>query len=188
MLIIFTGYTAAGKTTYEDLYLKSNPEAKKLVTITTRPKRKKEKDGVDYHFMTDSQFELLKLAGDIISPREYKTIEDGNETIWKYGIKKEELSIDQIYTTILDPSGILDLVEYTGKRNIKIVYLYSSDAELFRRAAFRGDEAQEFIRRLASDKDEFPKIKNLINLSICTEVDDEEVLKNIDKIKKLLEG
>lgn len=187
MLIIFTGYTAAGKTTYEDLFLNGNPQVKKLVTITTRPKRKKEKDGVDYYFMNDNQFELLKLAGDIISPREYKTIEDGKETVWKYGIKKEKITNDEIYTTILDPNGVLDLLEYTGKKNVKIVYLYSSDQELFRRAAFRGDEAQEFVRRLASDKEEFSKIKNLINLSVCTEADEKEILKNMDKIKKLLE-
>jgi guanylate kinase len=56
-LIILTGPSAAGKTTIaKKLLQKKSLKLKKFVTCTTRPKRKGEINGKDYHFLDEYDF------------------------------------------------------------------------------------------------------------------------------------
>ena len=54
-LIVISGPSGAGKTTICRELLKP-PGLERVVTCTTRPPRGKEKDGVDYHFLTPEEF------------------------------------------------------------------------------------------------------------------------------------
>lgn len=54
-LIVITGATGTGKTTVS-AYLRDNYRIHRVMTHTTRPARKGEKNGVDYYFETPASF------------------------------------------------------------------------------------------------------------------------------------
>jgi guanylate kinase len=58
-LLVITGPSAVGKTTVINALCESHPDFVRVLTSTTRPKRKTEKQGVHYHFLTAAAF--LKL-------------------------------------------------------------------------------------------------------------------------------
>jgi guanylate kinase len=63
-LIIVSGPSGSGKSTLIKKVLERHPGRLRLaVSATTRPRRKGEQDGVDYHFWTAEQFERELAAG-----------------------------------------------------------------------------------------------------------------------------
>lgn len=58
-LIIITGFPAAGKDTLMNLFLQKRPEYARIITYTSRPIRKKERNGVDYHFVSHAGFKKM---------------------------------------------------------------------------------------------------------------------------------
>lgn len=59
MIFAIVGPSGSGKTTLSDLMRKYGAEA--VVSTTTRPPRSGERDGVDYHFVTEESF-LQKIS------------------------------------------------------------------------------------------------------------------------------
>jgi guanylate kinase len=94
----------------------------------------------------------------------------------------------QNYLTIVDPVGALNLISHFGQENVKIIYLYCSELELYIRAGKRGDEPAEFKRRLESDKEQLAKIKDYIGLSINTDVSPDQQDKNILALLEYIGG
>ena len=81
-LTVISGFSGAGKGTIMRELLKKHPEYALSVSVTTRSPRPGEKDGVDYHFLTQQQFDrmvkedgLLEHAGYVDhcygTPRKY---------------------------------------------------------------------------------------------------------------------
>ncbi len=63
-LIVLSGPSGVGKTTVGRALLKSRRRLTRSVSATTRPQRKGERQGRDYHFMTEKAFAaLLKRKG-----------------------------------------------------------------------------------------------------------------------------
>lgn len=86
-LFIVSGLTGGGKTTITQAALKNLSEKLpifKVVTYTTRPPRPNEREGVDYGFVSESEFQSMKLHGDFLET----TLYDG---YW-YGSPKAILS------------------------------------------------------------------------------------------------
>ena len=66
LLAVLSGPSGVGK---DVLLIKLRGAKTKFyspVTVTTRPKRPKEKDGVDYHFVSDERFEEMKFQGELL--------------------------------------------------------------------------------------------------------------------------
>jgi guanylate kinase len=61
-LYVVAAPSGAGKTSLLRAILEHVPYTVLSISYTTRPKREKEKDGVDYRFVTDSEFQ--KMVGD----------------------------------------------------------------------------------------------------------------------------
>lgn len=62
LLLILSAPSGAGKTTLAHKLLAGEPQGSFSVSYTTRPARGKEKDGVDYHFVTEKAFARMALA------------------------------------------------------------------------------------------------------------------------------
>jgi guanylate kinase len=58
-LVVLAGPTAVGKGTVADCVRRTHPEIWISVSVTTRPPRPGEVDGVHYHFITDQQFDQM---------------------------------------------------------------------------------------------------------------------------------
>jgi len=76
-IVTLTGPSATGKSTLERKLVQEHGFAK-LTSVTTRPKRAGEVDGVDYHFISSEQMAALKSTDQLVEHVEFK----GNE----YGV------------------------------------------------------------------------------------------------------
>lgn len=101
LLIILTGPTAAGKTEIRDRMTKVKGSIfKPLVTTTSRNKRESEREGIDYHFVTPTDFVTWLEDGLFVEHAEY----GGN----LYGTTKEELE------RVLNGEALISTMEISG--------------------------------------------------------------------------
>lgn len=106
--IYIMGKSSAGKdTVYQRI--KDKISSNMYVPYTTRPMRKGEKEGREYHFITREEFKKLQEQGKVMENRDYNVINNkGEKDIWTY-------------TTIADSQW-----EKEGRllnhRNIRILY------------------------------------------------------------------
>lgn len=73
MLLIVSGPSGVGKTTIARAIERTIPDAVFSVSATTRPKSEADTDGVDYHFMTQEQFDRRVRAGEFLEHATYNT-------------------------------------------------------------------------------------------------------------------
>jgi guanylate kinase len=65
-LVVISGPSGVGKTSILRRLLSDLPQLIPSVSATTRPPRAGEKDGVDYHFLSDGEFEKRRAAGEFL--------------------------------------------------------------------------------------------------------------------------
>jgi len=145
-LIVVSGPSGVGKDTVISEYLKLHPEDILSISMTSRPKRDYEVDGVHYYFRTKEGFEEEIKKGNLL---EYATY-NGNY----YGTPKSE-----VLKRLEDGINVILVIEVQGARNIKnmlgkdvllIFVLPPSIEELRERLINRGTDSIEIINeRLA---------------------------------------
>ena len=145
LLFIVTAPSGAGKSTILDRLLELFPGMEYSISVTTRPPRPGEKDGVDYHFATREEFESKIGEEEFL---EYATVYDNY-----YGTRKSfiEARLDAGKDIILD-------IDVQGAINVKskrspAVYIYiipPTMAELRRRLEGRKTDAREVIEKRLS--------------------------------------
>ena len=64
-VVVIAGPSGSGKNAIINEILSRYPRCVRLVTATTRKPRPGEKDGIDYHFLTQQKFERDMARGDI---------------------------------------------------------------------------------------------------------------------------
>ncbi len=69
--LVLSAPSGGGKTTIANALVKAREDVGYSVSATTRAPRPKEADGVDYHFVTRSEFERRVRAGEFIEWAEY---------------------------------------------------------------------------------------------------------------------
>lgn len=153
MLIGLCGKSGTGKSTICDEIVKLG--YKKVITDTTRPPRKGEKDGVDYFFDTDEQFQEYLDMGEFIETTSYKV---ASGAIWKYGTTIGQLNdAGKKSIIILNPDGVKAFRKQN--RPINIFLIYSTDDVILSRLKARGDKENEIKRRMAADEKDFANIE-----------------------------
>ena len=145
LLFIVTAPSGAGKSTILDRLLEIFPDMEYSISVTTRPPRPGEKDGVDYHFATREEFEARIGKEEFL---EYATVYDNY-----YGTRKSfiEARLDAGKDIILD-------IDVQGAINVKnkrypAVYIYiipPTMAELRKRLEGRKTDAREVIEKRLS--------------------------------------
>jgi len=151
LLIVLSSPSGAGKTTISRMLLDSDPEITMSISATTRPKRPGETDDVDYHFVTDAEFERLIGADEFA---EWAYVFDH-----RYGSPKEPIK-----EALKDGRDILFDIDWQGTQQLRgafatdlvtIFILPPSMEELERRLRARGTDSEEVIevrmRRAASE-------------------------------------
>lgn len=157
-MIVLCGKSGSGKS----LIAKHLEEMgiQRIVTYTTRPMRDGEIDGVDYHFVTEGKFLLMKSYGQFLETTEYKV---ANGQIWLYGTPFKEL--DENKLAILNPRGVKE-IKYHTEYNPMIFYLFTEDGIRYDRLQNRGDNSFEIHRRMLADDYDFYKIGELADYHI----------------------
>lgn len=171
-LIVISAPSGAGKTTLVHKALDSRDDLAFSISYTTRPPREKEKDGVDYCFVTESEFRDM-IAGDQFL--EWAQVFDR----W-YGTSR-----DSVEALRADGKTVLLEIDWQGADQIRarepsatsVFILPPSRAELERRLRGRGTDSKENIgRRLRDALTDMAQWKNfdyvLINENVATALEE----------------
>jgi guanylate kinase len=138
-ILVITGPSGVGKGTLIKGLLERAPGLELAVSATTRKPRAGEVNGVDYHYLSEADFDRRVAAGEFVEHAEYA----GN----RYGTLKSELA--------RPARGIVLEVDVQGARQVrerlpeaKLIFIEPPSFEdLERRLAGRGSDRPEQIER-----------------------------------------
>lgn len=166
-IIAICGAAASGKDTL--LYhLAPALGATKIVSDTTRPKRPGEYEGVDYHYISVTQF-AKNIEDD-------KYLEYTVFRHWFYGTPKDAIC-GKVNIGVFNINGILSLLEYQDNYNIYPILLKTNPIVRLKRYIHRdGKFRLECLRRLWVDFEQFADAENLLEYKVPQHL----VLKNFD--------
>ena len=132
-LFIISGPSGAGKSSLISDVLDETCGLVKSVSVTTRPKRKNEKDGEKYRFISNEEFENLKKNKKLLecatycgyfygTPKDFvqKQLEAGKNVILEIevqGAMQVKNIIKDAYMIFITVPSIINLKERLGKRN-----------------------------------------------------------------------
>ena len=170
-ILVICGKTASGKNLVRDILVEKynyNP----IVTYTSRPPRKGEKQDVTYHFISTDEFIEKINNGFFAEWKDYDT----NDGLWYYGTALEDcVNATDNDVIILTPDGVRDLKK--NGVNAIVIYLYSNLNTIKHRLKFRGDDLKEVERRISSDIKDFKDAEMLADRIVYNNLND-----NIDNV------
>jgi len=141
LMFVLSSPSGAGKTTISRMLLAGDPTIKLSVSVTTRPPRPGEIDGVHYHFVDDAAFDRM--------------IEDEDFYEWahvfghRYGTPKGHiragLKDGQDYLFDIDWQGTQQLIQKDKQDVVPVFILPPSIGELRRRLETRAQDSEQVI-------------------------------------------
>jgi guanylate kinase len=105
-VFVITGPSGVGKGTLISMLRRAVPEIELSVSATTRQPREGETDGVDYHFLSDEDFQRRVSAGEFL---EHASYSDN-----RYGTLRTEVE-----SRLLDGHPVVLEIELQGARQIR---------------------------------------------------------------------
>lgn len=153
IMLVVSSPSGAGKTTLTRNLLEQEEGVSLSVSVTTRPRRASEIDGVHYHFVSKRQFEVMRDAGDLLEWAEvhgnfYGTPRAPVEAALKDG---RDVLFD------IDWQGTLQLYQSMRDDVVSVFVLPPSAKELKARLERRAEDSGAVIaQRLANAAVEVP--------------------------------
>ena len=177
-MFIIEAPSGTGKTSVIKELLAQDPNLKFSVSVTTRAKREGEKEGVDYYYITNKEYDKLK-AQDAF----YECVDSQYGS--RYGTLKSEvdsfINVGQDVIFDLDWIGMRQMKEKAPDKVVSIYLLPPSVAEVKRRLISRGTDSAAIIEKrmdLIVEKithwDEFDYV--IVNVNL------EETIKKVRRI------
>lgn len=146
LMLVLSSPSGAGKTTVSRRLLELEPELVMSVSVTTRPPRPGERDGVDYHFVDEERFRRMVEAGELLEwARVYG---------YHYGTPRapveRALAEGRDVLFDIDWQGAQQLREAAADDMVGVFLLPPSPEELEARLRRRAQDPEEVVRfRLA---------------------------------------
>ena len=143
LLLILCAPSGAGKTTLARRFVAAHGDARFSISVTTRPRRGAERDGVDYHFVPAERFEELVAQGAFaewaeVHGQRYGTLRATVE---------ESLAAGEIAVFDIDVQGGAQVKARWPGQTVGALVLPPSMQELERRLRDRSTDPDEAIRR-----------------------------------------
>ena len=156
-MILICGKTGTGKTEVQDQLVKMGYE--RIVTYTTRPKRKGEINGIHYHFVSNAEFQFLENDGFFVNPVLYNTAYG----VAKYGTALCDLQNDNWNKILIVNPKELKEMQKVGSINPMVFLLKAEESVVRDRLSKRGDSQSEIERRIEADKKDFDGIEDIVD-------------------------
>lgn len=180
-MFIIEGPSGTGKGTVIKEILARDPLIKFSVSVTTRPPRKGEVNGVDYYFISDEEYDRLKTEDAFY---EYVDSQYGS----RYGTLRSEvdsfINVGEDVLFDLDWMGARQMKEKAGADAVTIYLLPPSIREVRRRLEGRGTDSREVIEKRMD--------LVLEKISHWNEFDyvvvNEELEDTVEKIRRIISG
>ena len=185
-MIVLIGKSCSGKDSVAKILCSMGYS--RVATCTTRPMRTGEIDGVDYYFISQSEFMNMIEKGDFAEYREYET----EKGLWLYGSRINDYKYATEKVIILTPEGLVNIRKKYPNLPIIAIYLAVPNKELKRRMMSRanisGEDIKEVKRRYKADKKDFRHIKKYVDYVVNNELrdayDTARICKELDEIEK----
>ena len=151
LLLILSSPSGAGKSTLTENLVRQDPSIRLSISVTTRPKRTSEIDGVHYRFISADEFAEMRERGDLLESAEvhgnfYGTPRKPVEQALARG---EDMMFD------IDWQGTRQICEKMRSDVVSVFVLPPSMAELKARLERRAEDSPEVIeRRLRNAREE----------------------------------
>ncbi|WP_297419427.1 guanylate kinase [Clostridium sp.] len=165
MIFVLMGYSSNGKDTILNI-LKKQYFLNTCVSHTTRPPRKdtNEQDGIDYYFISETNYFNMLKNKEFIETRKYKT----KYGTWYYGLSKSEIDLSKNQMVILDAQGFRALQKEIGNENVVGIYITVDEDVRINRAFKREpnkintdkEYKKEIYRRALDDFEVFNDVEN----------------------------
>lgn len=167
-LIALISPSGGGKTAILREILKRNENISYSISYTTRPARHNEKNGIDYHFISQTEFDAMNVENGFLEHAEVHGYCYGTS---KNYVEKELQNGHHIIMDI-DVWGALQIIE----KNIDVITIFvlpPTEKELIKRLKNRKTETEEVINtRLQTASREMQEIDKFDYLVINDEFDD----------------
>lgn len=161
------GKSSTGKDTIYKELLKNNA-LESVCLYTTRPQRSNEKEGEEYHFVSEEEYQHIKEKGLIIEERAYNTIHG----IWRYFTVNDGQfdNEDKNYLIVGVLNSYVSTKDYFGEEKVIPLYIELDDENRLQRALIREKQQEvpryaELCRRFLSDSEDFSE-ENIIKAGI----------------------
>jgi guanylate kinase len=150
-MLVLSSPSGAGKTTISRLLLPADDQIDLSISVTTRPMRPNEIDGVDYHFVDQDTFDAM------VADNEF--LEHANVFGHSYGTPRgpveEALEAGDDVLFDIDWQGTQQLAEKAANDLVRIFILPPSTEELERRLRNRAQDPEDVLQgRMAKAADE----------------------------------
>jgi guanylate kinase len=151
LMLVLSSPSGAGKTTIARKLLEREPNLKMSVSVTTRPRRRGEVQGIDYRFVEANAFGEMVNRGELL--------EHAKVFGHYYGTPRKPVEAalaagrDMLFD--IDWQGTQQLAQRAGSDLVKVFILPPSTAELERRLMGRAQDSTEVVAsRMAKAADE----------------------------------
>ena len=151
VMLVLSSPSGAGKTTISRLLLERDADLTMSVSVTTRPKRPGEVEGIDYHFVDPTAFNLM------VNQQEFLEFAKVFDHYYGTPRKPVEVSLDSGRDVLfdIDWQGTQQLVENAARDVATVFILPPSTAELERRLNTRAQDPSEVVAaRMSKAADE----------------------------------
>ena len=143
LMLVLSSPSGAGKSTLARLLLESDPSIRLSVSVTTRPPRAGERNGVHYHFIDRVRFERLREGGELL---EWAVVFDNY-----YGTPRRPveaaLAAGRDVLFDIDWQGTQQLEEKVPQDLVRVFILPPSAGELEARLRRRAQDSEDVVRR-----------------------------------------
>lgn len=160
-MICIVGETSSGKDTLVKLINKYSKKKygvnilNPIVSYTTRPKRKGERDGVEHYFITEKEAKKLLDTSTTLA---YTKIEDPNSGKKGYEYFTLLETINNTNTYLIDPNGINNS-NLKDHLNILVIYVHVPSFIREFRAKKRSDYKTKYKARVENEKVQFDNFR-----------------------------
>jgi len=161
-LFVISGPSGTGKSTVINAVLKDRPELHYSISFTTRPRRGSEKNGVEYHFVTESVFRRM------VDRNEFAEWAEVHGYLYGTSAKRLEeiMASGQDVVLDIDVEGARKL--FSKYPDAVSVFIAPPDMkELKKRLIKRGTDLDEVVkRRLENAKTEMAQAKRYTHVLV----------------------
>lgn len=152
-MFVIIGASCAGKSSIERELTKHG--LNRIISYTSRSIRKNETEDIDYHYISDQEFNEKLKQGFFVEHSIYNS--------WNYGVASKDCCDNSI--CVVETSGMRQL-KNNKNLNVKSFYIDVDERTRVVRMMNRGDNIMESFRRIISDQGMFSGIKDEVDYVI----------------------